>query len=229
MKHERMAQDKYGAESVGELIRRRRQDPRKKYSLMPSVAFAVEETVKQTMRQLAQDSRSPRTWNDLLRQAVDLSREALEVSVSERSERFDIEPYLRDAQASLKPIAREIHRLQQNLLKSRAAKRVHEKSFLSDQEESSTLPFDITPIGLLDSVDGYLASPISASGEMNLDAVAETFTLVGEWFPYEIFVDDMVFVIDDDGSVYVSTENFPRETREHARRILERIANLLNS
>ena len=64
---------------------------------------------------------------------------------------------------------------------------------------------------------------------MDLDALSARFPLEGEWFPYEVTVEDMVFVVDDDGTVFVSTENFPREVRERARAMLEEIAALLYS
>jgi len=229
MKRERVTQRKYVVDSVGELIRHRREHPKKKARMIPSVAFAVEETVKQSMRQLAQESRPSRNWNDLLRHAIDISRDELLASLSQSGESFDLEPYFQNAQVSLKSVAREIHRLQENLLESRAAKRVHEKVLPDEDNETLDAPFEITPIGLLDSIDGYLASPTSPSGEINLDAISAHFQLEGDWFPYEINVEDMAFVVDDDGSVFVSTENFPREYLKRACETLEQIATLLNS
>ncbi|NLX99193.1 MAG: hypothetical protein GXY83_23905 [Rhodopirellula sp.] len=227
MKHERISHRKHVVDSIGEFVRRRREDPKKKSTVIPSVSFAVEEEVKQAMRKLAQESRPTRTWGDLLRKAVEISREELDSSLRERGEQFDFEPYLRDALEALKPVAKEIYRLQHNLLASRAAKRVHDKEQYLSEEEAVSAPYEVAPIGLLDSIDGYLASPTSPIGEVNLEALSQHFRMQGEWFPYEIDVDDIVFVLDDDGSIFVSTENFPREAREKARQILVRIATLL--
>ncbi|MFM7073682.1 MAG: hypothetical protein ACKO38_17985 [Planctomycetota bacterium] len=227
MKREVVSQRKYVVEAVGELIRHRREHPGKEAPLLPSVAFAIEEAVKQAMRELAQQSTPISNWDDLLRKAIDLSMQEMEDWISQKGEHFNFEPYLDDARESLASVAKEIQRLQQNLLESRAAKRVYDKEIPVDSDETIETPFEVAPIGLLDSIDGYLAAPRSPSCEMNLDALLERFQVEGDWFPYEINLDGMVFVVDDDGTLFVSTENYPEEVRERAQATLMRLAFLL--
>jgi hypothetical protein len=59
--------------------------------------------------------------------------------------------------------------------------------------------------------------------------VAELCTVKGNWFPFELFVKDenigdLVFVVDQDGSIHIHTENFPAETLNRTRNILKGIA-----
>jgi hypothetical protein len=42
-------------------------------------------------------------------------------------------------------------------------------------------------------------------------------------------VDEFLFVIDDDGALYISTENFPKDVLDRARTVLHRLAKMLYS
>jgi hypothetical protein len=55
----------------------------------------------------------------------------------------------------------------------------------------------------------------------------QRWQIEGEWFPYEVHADEFVFVIDDDGSIFVSTANLPGELREKASRMIRQIADAL--
>lgn len=89
--------------------------------------------------------------------------------------------------------------------------------------------FVIRELGLRETIDGVLIEPTAECEELNVDALAEqpAWELRGEWFPYELFADGFVFVIDDDGSVFVSTANLPTEFREKALELIRIIAEIL--
>ena len=193
----------------------------------PSIEFAFDESVKTVMRRLAQGGSRFRNGDELLRVALDTVVDELGASVGKCQ--FDLEPYLEDANSSLKGVAKEIYRLSDNLRESKAAKRVYDKELPEkrDDQGASEPLFEIRELGLLDSIEGLLATPLAHTGTLDIDTIRTAFDVVGEWFPYEINVDELVYVVDDDGSVFVSTEHFPRELVARARRTLVNIATRL--
>lgn len=92
-------------------------------------------------------------------------------------------------------------------------------------ESTSSSGFNITAFGSNDDIKGFWASPISSEQTTKLDPnyLQSIGQMEGDWFPIEVLVGDIHFVIDDDGSVYVSTENFPRHLVEESYEAITRI------
>jgi hypothetical protein len=122
--------------------------------------------------------------------------------------------------------AKEIYRLGEQLGTSRRAQRLGTKEELVSESGS---PFIIHELGLREAIQGLLVEPSQDRMELNFDALGrhEGWRLEGEWFPYELYADDFVFVIDDDGSIFVPTANLPPELQHRASDLLKHIAELL--
>lgn len=231
MKHHRISRDTQVLERLAALIRLASEQHRQQDQEIPSIGFAMDEAIKEAMRRFAQEHSGFRDPHELLRVAIDDTTERLNAAIGQQGLRFDWEQYLEEASNSLKGVAKEIHRLSGKLRESKTAKRVYdrERSARADEEVVGTPLFEIRELGLLDSIEGLLAIPSAVSGTIDIDAIREGFQVTGDWFPYEVGVGELVYVVDDDGSVLVSTENFPKELVERARQTLEDIATHLYS
>lgn len=97
------------------------------------------------------------------------------------------------------------------LAESKSRKRISEKSPITAIDARS--PYELFRLGFVDSIEGLLAIPTPDVATLDIDRIREEFRTNGDWFPFEVAVDDLVFVLDDDGSLYISTENFPLSTR----------------
>ena len=92
------------------------------------------------------------------------------------------------------------------------------------------MPFHIAAIGLHDSdIQGLIAAPDSYPCYVDFSRVAEHCTVQGNWFPFELIVQEptvgtLVFVVDQDGSIHIPTENFPTATLERTRSVLKSLA-----
>jgi hypothetical protein len=82
---------------------------------------------------------------------------------------------------------------------------------------------------LLESIEGLLATPTENVTALNIDGIRQAFPTQGEWFPFEVSLDNFLFVVDDDGAIFISTENFPKEVLDRARTILHKLAEMLYS
>jgi len=111
--------------------------------------------------------------------------------------------------------------LGEKLTESRSLQKLGAKEELA---ADPTRRFDIYPLGLREAIYGLLAKP-TGDYEWDIDGLREQedWQLQGDWFPYELIVDEFIFVIDDDGSIFVSTANLPRELREKAGGLLQRV------
>jgi hypothetical protein len=113
------------------------------------------------------------------------------------------------------------------LIESKERRRIADKS--TSSIHGASLAFDVAELGLHGSVEGLLATPTRGVKALNVERVRETYPTHGEWFPFEVSVGDLLFVIDDDGVIFVSTENFPKDMLERARTILHQVAEALYS
>jgi hypothetical protein len=69
--------------------------------------------------------------------------------------------------------------------------------------------FEVIEMGLSQMIDGLVVAPLVEECELDLDAIESPYQLEGEWFPFEITVRELQVVLDDDGSLVLSTRNFP--------------------
>ena len=126
--------------------------------------------------------------------------------------------------------AKELLALQKEL---KDARRRGEISSERPINRGAQIPFQILEIGLLNSeVQGLIALPASHRCYLDFNQIAKSCTVQGNWFPFELIVKeptigDLVFVVDQDGSINIHTENFPVETLDRTRNILRYLAERL--
>ena len=131
---------------------------------------------------------------------------------------------------ALRMSAKELLALQKEL---KDARRRGEISSERPINRGAQIPFQILEIGLLNSeVQGLIALPASHRCYLDFNQIAKSCTVQGNWFPFELIVKeptigDLVFVVDQDGSINIHTENFPVETLDRTRNILRYLAERL--
>nr|WP_290222516.1 hypothetical protein [Trichocoleus desertorum] len=175
------------------------------------------------MRGIAQEDDGYRS-GDILGFAIQDVREKLQELLGNRAIGFDFRPYFRSTEATLKFPARELTDLRSRLRLSRRTKRIGERQRIA---EAAQAPFEITEVGLQNSIEALIASPVGKVYELNLEEVKRSYEVEGEWFPFQIAVEEFEFVVDDDGTVFISTENFPEKLVMEAREMLVGLAKRL--
>jgi len=100
---------------------------------------------------------------------------------------------------------------------------------LGDRATDRTNRFRIHQLGLRDAISGILIEPLRQSKELQIweQPWRSHWEIVGDWFPFKISVGGFIFVLDDDGSIYVTTENLPADIREKAKAIATEIADVV--
>jgi hypothetical protein len=227
MRFDHVPQDRFVINSLVRMIAAPDEEPGEAQPYNTAIGFGVDELVKQNMRQLSQQREGIRGWEELLDMAVQRSANQLQREVDSHRLSFDLAPYLGHARESLKAAAEEMCGLNRKLIESKDRKRIGEKMPVSTGD--SRHHYEVSELGLLESIEGLLATPTAGVAALNVDGIREAFPTEGDWFPFEVRVDDFLFVIDDDGTVFISTENFPREALERAKTALHRLAEMLYS
>jgi hypothetical protein len=151
--------------------------------------------------------------------ALTISEPTLTRMVTKYSEQLVFQP--------LAPAAKEMSGLTRKLIESKGRKRIGEKTPVSTVD--ARRHYDVLELGLLESVQGLLAIPAPDVGALDVDGIRQAYPTEGDWFPFEVRVDDLLFVIDDDGSLFISTENFPRDVLGRAKLALHHLAEKLYS
>jgi len=207
-------------EMAGTLVQR---DDRKKYAL--SLEFALGELVRSEMRRIAQQPHLAR-GRDILDLALDRVMHSVNESLRGHRLNIDLGRYATTVRDKLRFPAKEMQDLAENLAESR---RVHKLGATEEIAADSGRHCIVHELGLREAIQGLLAEPTDDCHELNIDGLREKapWRLQGEWFPYELIAEGFVFVIDDDGSVFVSTENLPPELREKASGLLRRVVDRL--
>jgi hypothetical protein len=72
--------------------------------------------------------------------------------------------------------------------------------------------------------EGLLVQPTGDDFEINLEGLPEGGTVRGDWYPYEVQYEDILFIVDDDGSIFVTVENFPERLVVRVREQLHELA-----
>jgi hypothetical protein len=194
------------------------------YSL--NIDFGLSELTRLYMRKIAQETEYiyEREW-DLLSQAIKTTETRIKEKMRNDMTPFKFEKYFKNIRDKLKYVAQEIKELQANLLRSKREERVGQRRKLN---EVSRIPIEITELGLSGFTNGLLAQPIFfifQEYEMNLQNT--NFIVEGDWFPFEVKIEDFIFTIDDDGTIFVSVENLPKRLVEQAKDMLQILANQL--
>lgn len=197
---------------------------KRSYSLR--VEFALTEIVRDEMRAIAQQEQPRARTGDLLQVAVTRVAGSIDDSLEEHNIVFDLEKYVRKVQEKLSFPAREIQTLGERLAESRGIARLGRKE---DADSESGRRYTIHELGLREAIQGLLVEPSQQVQELDIDAVREQtqWHVEGEWFPFEVTIEELVFVIDDDGSIFVPTANLPGELQQRVRNMIRRVADVL--
>lgn len=196
---------------------------KKKYAL--SLEFTLTELVRSEMRRIAQQPHSV-YGIDLLDHALDTVMHHVNDSLRGHSLNVDLGKYAKTVRDKLRFPAKEMEGLAGNLAASRREHKLGGKEELAADSGRHGI---VHELGLREAIQGLLAEAKEDCRELNIDGLREqeSWRIFGEWFPYELIAEEFVFVIDDDGSVFVSTENLPPEAREKASRLLRRVVDIL--
>lgn len=141
--------------------------------------------------------------------------------------RFNLSRYKEGVAKALKVPAKEVLDLQE-LLKH--ARQQDDIPMYGPTERGEHCPFWISEVGLKRSeIQALVALPDDRQCYLDFGQIREDCTRRGEWFPFELIVHDsslgeLVFVVDQNGSIQVHTDNFPAEALSRVRNILKYIA-----
>lgn len=199
-------------------------DKQEQYS--NAVEYALIEMIRLRMRRLALDRKSRFQRGELLSAALDSVRATVTDAMQRRQLKLDLTLYLKQAKKQLKSAAKELETLSSSLQQSR------QEGKIAPREEhivDSGRAYEIRKLGLSGNEDGLLVLPREQSTEIDIDKLRsrEDCFVSGEWFPYEIQAGGFVFVIDDDGSIFVSIENLPERVVGEAHSLITQIADTL--
>ncbi len=144
---------------------------------------------------------------------------------------FGFKRYQETVCEPLKALSREVALLQTALRESRRQDRV---LFKTPIEVGEQVAFQIFAVG--SAVDGeteaLVAMPTSQQCSLDFHQVREECDVDGFWFPFQLSYRDpemgeLSFVVDQDGSVGIYTNNFPETLLRRVRKILKAIAGKL--
>ena len=190
-----------------------------------NIDFGLSELVRFYIRKIAQDTKYVYEQEvNLLSQAMRMTEYKLKEKLGNTS-KFNFNKYFRNIEPKLRYVAQEVKELRLNLIRSQREQRVAIRHRLS---ESSRIPIEITELGLSGFIDGLLDKAFLNNSEgYNINLENLECPVEGEWFPFEVMIEDFVFTIDDDGTIFVSVENLPQRLVLRAKEMLQVIANHL--
>jgi len=213
------SQEKFIREHIIDKLKNNPEKDAESYSNI--VNYSIDELIKINIRKTARDTNDIVLNRDILDESIELT----ELSIVQESERYkirsDIKKYFDNAYTKYRPLSNEISKLKQQLFDSKEGKRVGKIYSIVTE---SQFPYEVGEIGLKDSIEGLILTPLSDSFQIDMGKVYQKYDVAGEWFPFEIKIDYLTFVLDDDGTIYVSTENYPKKLMEKAKVTLKELA-----
>lgn len=189
-----------------------------------TIEFALAELVREYMRSIAQGHEYNHRRSSILEQAIKITENKIQNQLKEVNTQFNFTQYFTNIRESLKYPEKEIAELRANLLESKETKRIGERIKINSETISV---YEITEIGLCNSLEGLLAFPLKNICEIDIEPVKKIYDVKGDWFPLEIEIGNLTFIVDDDGTIFVSSENFPEPLVLEAKQTLKRLADQL--
>jgi hypothetical protein len=212
-----VSEGKYIVDSIVEELNLKRRNGEKGDDYSNILRYSFDELVKRNMRDIAQESWSDLDQNEMVNRSVEEAEYSVKKEMRKRGFDFDIRRYTSESRKLLGPLAKEISDLRKELDSARRSGRIGLRIGL---EEHGAVPFEIVEIGLKGLTEGLICVPTTDVFELNLGAVEDFCRSPQDRFPVEIEINEFVYVIDDDGSLFISTENFPDKLMEQARQYL---------
>jgi hypothetical protein len=195
----------------------RRGSATQKYS--SSVEFGLSEMVRDCMRRMAQSR--PHPAGGLLESALQESFGRVEGELRRAGIRLSLGQYRTQVKKTLKPVAAEMEKLWERLAYSKQMGKLADEEIVATDANTR---YEVREIGLRGLTEGLLVQPTGDEFEINLDGLPKGCTVQGDWYPYEVQYEDTIFVLDDDGSIFVSVENFPERLVARVREQLHELA-----
>lgn len=199
----------------------------KKMTTSTTLETSIVELVRENMREDARNVRAPIGKGDLLRAALEQTESEILAALEACGVECDLDQFFEVASKDLRHTAAELSELSTSLIESRKSKRVKDHLVAESATEKS---FTIHQIGLEGFPTGLLAKPAGEESiELDFDALREQVRCIfeGDAFPLEVVCDDQVFVVDDDGSVFVSVDGLPANAVERTNGLLRQIGRAL--
>ncbi len=211
---------------VTSIIESIQNNPKRDTEYSSTIELALTELVRATMRTIAQENiqRGSRRVQ-LLLEAIDMTELQIKEYFDLGKKDFNIDEYLKmyhdNIKKHLKYAGQEIENLTSRLMDSR------ERSRIGDRQRQKTkkgVLFEVINIGLREMIEGILVRPINKGIGINIDTAKTKYDVKGDWYPFAITINRFTFVADDDGTIFVSTDNLPHDLVYEAREILNQLA-----
>ncbi|PSB22911.1 hypothetical protein C7B76_01870, partial [filamentous cyanobacterium CCP2] len=130
--------------------------------------------------------------------------------------------YFQNTGQQLRYVAREMQELAEQL-QQLELQEVPQREVLTSVGQ---VEFEVREVGLRE-VEALMVSPLSSECELDLEWLRQSYSVEGNWFPLYVAIEELGFVVDGDGTIFISTENFPAVLLEKARRLMVEVANHL--
>jgi hypothetical protein len=161
---------------------------------------------------------------------LEQSSRVVEGQLSERLRRhglppFNLEPYLKSVQVALKFPGQEMQTMQARFRQAQQGEQIRPRRQI---ETETAVPFEIIALGLRHGpLQGLVARPLVPQCDLNLEWVRQEFAVEGAWFPYALFLDEFVFIVNSEGLITLDTDRFTSGLVERAYGAIETLARQL--
>lgn len=222
MKLKIQSEKEFISKGIVEQIKNLKQQKKIEYSA--NLHSSLSQLVQVYMRKMAQTADSERLGRaNLVNQAIQKVRSDLEKELQKFSIKFDFSIYVKNITKVLDFPSKEIDELKNRLSSANKEERIGSKEIFYTRINTS---IEIIELGLRGSIDGLLVNPLLESYEIDFKRIKEKYSsLRGDWFPFEIIIDDFTFIIDDDGTIFVSVEKMPERLINDVKIKLQELAN----
>lgn len=181
--------------------------------------LALTELVKQIMREMAQDTEADNLRDDLLKKAIQLTAQRIGEQVEIADLPSVLSPYFERIYRSQRPVAKEIVELGMRLRQARQGEVLRFPKIVTD----APVPFRVTELGIRWNPEGLIAQPLAAC-RLNLDRMRQEYQARGLGYPWEIEIEDFVFIVEADCTIITFLEGVPASVAEQAKSALEQLA-----
>lgn len=208
-----LSQEQFILSCVEEYVGCLLEQEEKKYSWR--IEFGIGELVRVQMRQLAQVRAEHEAI--MLERSIEITQEKLNGWFTGREFSFDFTPYFGSVRKELRFAAKEIGELSKQLSLSRRSERVAHRESIT---YGVTVPLEIVQVGLQNAIESILAVPLAEEFDLDLEGVREVYLVQGQWYPYQITIESLSLLLDDDGTVLMPTLGLSNTMIEQARNTL---------
>jgi len=125
--------------------------------------------------------------------------------------------YYENAQKEYAYIGKELSELKNSLFEAKRDDRLGNKEFFTT---NASVEYEVIEIGLKESIEGLMIIPRADELRVNLEGISNFIQNGQRYFPFEIRIEGFVFILDDDGSIYIQTENYPKGLVEEAKKYI---------